>query len=480
MDTLKKYSLLVMILSISISILVSSSFFGFIVTLIIILLTFVNSKHGLYFLFFFFPIRPFLIEINSGLKYAGDFVILTLLFFALYSLRKKPLTHLNQYLLFIPFLLFLLIGSISAILSEVSFVAIIFELRALLITFFLVFIFSTMTLSERDKHGLMWLSILMGTFLALHGLIEKISHRTILLPEAWINWELSSVNIMRIYGLTGNPNVLGTFLLIVFFITLFAMNVYKKYTFVLLCLAGLLLGTTLLTYSRGSILAFTIAGLLFIVLSKDWNVFRNALLSILIGSLLIYYPVNTLVTPKLTNVNNSEQTEKKPLKTGNELTKDDNGGFLQRFTQVFSEDIINKSSEWGRLFLVFKGLEIFTDHPVIGTGFATYGDSATLAYGSPIYDQYDLPQESGMYTDNQYIQLLVQTGIIGSLFFVVFILLLFQQFRRRKSEKIAHVMFALLLCSTILALFYNILEEKIFTLYFYSAVGLFMKENKEP
>ena len=58
------------------------------------------------------------------------------------------------------------------------------------------------------------------------------------------------------------------------------------------------------------------------------------------------------------------------------------------------------------------------DYPIIGTGFGTYGDSASLSYQSPIYEKYRITTE--IYSDNQYIQIITQTGTLRCYFICSF------------------------------------------------------------
>ena len=51
---------------------------GLIATVVIGLLFLMNPKQGILFIIVYFPVRPFLIEVNDGLKYAGDFVVVLL------------------------------------------------------------------------------------------------------------------------------------------------------------------------------------------------------------------------------------------------------------------------------------------------------------------------------------------------------------------------------------------------------------------
>jgi O-antigen ligase len=446
-----------------------------------------DKKSGLLLLFVYFPIRPFLIEMNGGFKLLGDALILFL--FALtiidYIKYKKPIPRLTNYLVTIGIILFCVIGSISAFATGVELKAVIFQNRAFLITFLMIFIVGETTFTRRDIRRFAGITIIMGSLLSVHGLIEFITSRTWFVPEAWENWNLSSVNEMRVYGLTANPNVLGTYLSICLFTTLYAYHSFRKYKWVLLPAAVLMLGVLCLTYSRGSILAFGIAFILYILLTRDWKMIKMFVVSVVVGLCIIYYPANAAKTfvsqgnpdhqspssqvDEQENENEQEQHDKNQSQSST---------FSNRFKEIFSDDIIQKSTEWGRLYVVFKGIDIYMEHPVIGTGFGTFGDSATLSYGSPITDEYGLPEE--MYSDNQYIQFLVETGTLGTLFVLFFIIGLFVLLWKRRGQTLSPVLFSLIVAALLMALFYNVLEEKILTLYFYSILGYFLYRGRNP
>ena len=475
---------------IGISILVPLIFTHLAVSLVTIALTLLlvlkDKKSGLLLLFIYFPIRPFLIEMNSGFKLLGDILILFL--FALtiieYIRDKKPLSRLTNYLVTIGIILFCVIGSISALTTGVGLNAVIFQNRAFLITFLMVFIVGEAGFTRRDINRFVGVTIIMGSLLSLHGLIEFISSRTMFVPEAWENWNLSSVNEMRVYGLTANPNVLGTYLSICLFTTLYAYHTFRKYKWALLTAAVFMLGVLCLTYSRGSILAFGIAFILYILLTRDWKMLKMFVISVVVGLCVIYYPANaakTFVTQEnpdyQTPSSQVKQQEKEKEKKQGEK-QHQSSAFSNRFKEIFSDDIIQKSTEWGRLYVVFKGIDIYMEHPVIGTGFGTFGDSATLSYGSPIAETYGLPDE--MYSDNQYIQFLVETGTLGTLFVLFFILGIIVHLWKRRGETISPVLFSLIVAALLMALFYNVLEEKILTLYFYSILGYFLYKERKP
>ncbi|MGD6958472.1 O-antigen ligase family protein [Rossellomorea aquimaris] len=445
-----------------------------------------EKKSGLLLLFVYFPIRPFLIEINNGFKLLGDVVIVFLFVLTIieYIKHKKTFTGLTKYLVTSGIILFCLTGTIAAFTTGVELKAIVFQNRAFLITFLLVFVLGELTFTRKDIKRFVGITVIMGTILSIHGLIEFISSRTLFVPVAWENWNLSSVNEMRVYGLTANPNVLGTYLSICLFATLYAYQTFHKYKWPLISAAILMLGVLCLTYSRGSILAFGIAFILYILLRKDWKMLKSFVVIVVIGLCIIYYPANTAKTyvaqegPNRTNP--SSQVDEHDIEDEmehNDTKQSPSSTFSNRFKEIFSDDIIQKSTEWGRLYVVFKGIDIYMEHPVIGTGFGTFGDSATLSYGSPISDQYGLPDR--IYSDNQYIQFLVQTGTIGTLFVLFFIVGIMIQLWKRRSDTITPVLFSLTIAALLMALFYNVLEEKILTLYFYTLLGYFLYKERD-
>ncbi|MEI2392930.1 O-antigen ligase family protein, partial [Priestia megaterium] len=87
--------------------------------------------------------------------------------------------------------------------------------------------------------------------------------------------------------------------------------------------------------------------------------------------------------------------------------KKENDQGYKRYTQAFSKETVKESSSFGRVYFVKKAVEVFKDHPVIGTGFGTFGGAATLAHSSPIYKDYNIGFD--FYSDNQYILTLTET-----------------------------------------------------------------------
>lgn len=73
----------------------------------------------------------------------------------------------------------------------------------------------------------------------------------------------------------------------------------------------------------------------------------------------------------------------------------------------------------GRLFSVQKALAVAKEHPLLGTGFGTFGSAASLTWTPDTYGAYGL--YSGFYSDCQYSSILGETGFLGLAVFLAWL-----------------------------------------------------------
>ncbi|WP_077329227.1 O-antigen ligase family protein [Virgibacillus siamensis] len=407
------------------------------------------QKYGIYLLLIYFPVRTLLIELAPVLRFLGDVIIVGMF---LHILLQDPVGLLKKYKFTWFFLLFVAVGVVVGLLQGVALMAVIIQVRTFLIPFLLIYIVGEMRMGQEFQQHFVSVSFVMGVLVALHGLIAKISHRTWLMPDSWQAWDLAAINSGRIYGTLGNPNILATYLCIVFFLVVFFRKRFTWHTY-----AGLIViaGTVVLTYSRGTLLAFVIGLVVMSFLWRNWKIVWRTVFAFLVAVALIYFPAKAVA--ELTSDGLEE-----PVDEVTETGSISSSLFVKRFLEMFSGETIEKSAGSGRIYIVLKGLEIFLDQPLVGTGFGTYGDTASLFYKSPIYEKYNVLD--GLYTDNQYVQILVETGIVGA-----FLVLLFFWRTIRSGN---NFYFFLLIAGTIAGFFYNILEDKTFVLYLFVFLGL--------
>ncbi|GAA0604795.1 hypothetical protein GCM10009001_22540 [Virgibacillus siamensis] len=409
------------------------------------------QKYGIFLLLIYFPVRTLLIELIPVLRFLGDVVIIGMF---LHIFFRDPAGLLKKYRFTGYFLAFIAVGAVVALLNGVEPMAVAIQLRTFVMPFLLIYIVGEMRLdSPRDfLQQVVSISFVMGVLVSLHGLIAKVSHRTWLMPDSWEAWDLAAINSGRIYGATGNPNILATYLCIVFFLVIFFRRRFTWHTY-----AGLILiaGTVVLTYSRGTLLAFAIGLVVVSLLKQNWRMIGRTAFAFAVAVLLIFFPANAM--SMLTS-----DGRQAPAEDVSNTESMDASLFVERFLEMFSGETIEKSMGSGRIYIVLKGMQIFLDHPVVGTGFGTYGDTASLFYESPIYDEYDVRE--GMYTDNQYMQILVETGVIGALLMLLFFW--------RTAGMGGEFYFLMLVAGTIAGIVYNILEDKTFVLYLFMFLGL--------
>lgn len=430
-----------------------------------------RPKNALLLLILYVPIRPLFVEVNSGLKLAGDVITFVTFARVLWDTRSNWKSWFSFQWFEWGFFAFLAFGTIIGLTKGVGITAIVFQLRTFLIMYLLYYIISRMKITKEDYYRFAWVTVQTALLISVHGIIEKISLRTFLLPETWVYKTLSMTNAVRIYGLPGNPNSLAIYLgfAIMLVLMLMKMSKGKQLLFLRISLV-LFFGIMLLTFSRGTWLAIALGFAVYILLTRQFRMLKSLVLAGVLGYVFVLLPVNLGV--------------QLAQHIGIDGGSGGAGGISNRFKETFDEKNLGLMAESGRLFYIKKGFEVFGDHPVTGTGLATFGDSATLSYGSPIYEKYGIRSDiyggKYFYSDNQYIQVLAETGIIGALLFAVFLIgMLVLFWKHRKEGAFPNIMIAMWLSTCAMGMYYNIWELKIFTLYYFLILGAYMTYIRE-
>lgn len=476
MNTPRTQSLVVlgMLALIGLALLVPTTKVGLAVTLVVALVALFQPKAGLIALFAYFPVRPVLQELNPALKLAGDLIVLAVFARVVWDSRKD-IKSLFQFKIFeIAFFLFLAVGALSAYFTtNIGLSAIIFELRAFLIMYLVYYSLRRLSITKQDILHVVWLTFAFGILLAVQAIIEKLSLRTMFMPDQWVYRQLSTNNFQRVYGLINNPNILALYLSFASMLTMYGYKSLSSRIVKGLVWIGLtlMMGVWILTLSRGAWIALVIASLVYVAYTRRWKVIAAAALIIAIGYGTVTVPVTKATTYFKTH---NYFTEKKTV--NNTVQKRKQKVNIHRVKEVIDKSTYEKSLESGRLYVINKGFTIWKDYPITGSGFATFGDSATKTYPSPIYKTYALP--TGLFTDNQYIQVLVETGAVGALFFGIFLLgLVYQSFRLRKIHPLAIPAMAVVVAALWCGMLYNIWEDKTISLFLFALLGVLLSKQ---
>ncbi|NYE03628.1 hypothetical protein F4694_000347 [Bacillus niacini] len=468
-------SILLGVLLVIIGLFIPNPIIGIVICLILAAVVFYDEKIALLFLIVLVPIRPFLIVYNTGFKFVADILIFFLLLKVIYNHRTNIRNLFRFHLLEISYILFLLVGILSAFITGVSPITIIMQVRAFLVFFLLYYIVKRIKIGEKDIRDFAFTTFITAVVLSIHGLIEKISVRTLLLPELWANMNLSPTNKTRVYGLISGPNELALYLLIAFFISFYLLaNTKGKMRIFIYIGMTLMLSVFLLTYSRGAVLAIGAFLIVYLIVNRKIHHFKSVLI-IVIASAVTFFAAASLSE----YVDKHIIVEKVPSETDGQNHTGKNGG-LNRFKEALSEETIELSTADGRVYYVKKAIEVFKDKPIFGYGFATFGGSATQTYSSPIYERYEIAWN--FYSDNQYIQILAETGIIGVLLVALFIYGIFRiTWALRKGSIVSPLLLFFLFGGVTSAVVYNILENDVFMLYYFIVLGYAYQllENKK-
>ncbi|MGB2993473.1 MAG: O-antigen ligase family protein [Paenisporosarcina sp.] len=443
-----------------------NSILGYLVSFVLFIVALASPKKAILLLLLYVPIRPFLIEFNPSLRLAGDLMIagafLNVVWQSRHNLRSLLSFHVFEY----GYFAFLIIGSFSAIVNRIEIGPIVLQLRAFIIFYLIYYIVKRLDIKKEDiiqvLHVFIWTTLL----IIIQALIEKLSIRGLFMPEAWKQLPLSSKNRVRIYGMVGNPNVLGIYLGFAYFLFYYAKKYILQYNKVWMqILQYVTIGIFVLTYSRGTWIGFFIIALVYVIASRNFVLFKTIVIQVAIALVVIVLPINLL-----TNFIEDTSIGQEKVQNIQKFDVGGSSGFVDRVGSTFSDDTITGSQSSGRLFIVKKGFEVFKDYPIMGTGFSTFGDSASLSRISPISAKYEIDRT--FYSDNQYIQIIVQTGILGVISFAVFLLGMLVALVKIKRSKLTKLMIGIVFGAFFMGLVYNLWEADVFTLLFFAFLAV--------
>ena len=205
---------------------------------------------------------------------------------------------------------------------------------------------------------------------------------------------VSETNIStRAFAFFGSPNVLGTVLAMVVLVALgLFLSEKNKYVAGISVLATVV---TVFTFSRSAWIGLVVGIALVLVIRN----YKLVIFSPLALFALLFSQVRT------------------------------------RLFTVLTPSYWFDSSLDGRLWSLNNGFHIWAKYPLFGTGPGTYGGKLALNASSPVYLQGIQNGYVALYfTDNQWLQLLVQTGLVGVVIFALFVAEMFYHLVSQYNE----------------------------------------------
>lgn len=314
-----------------------------------------------------------------------DFLAPTLILVALIFANKEKIIIRKFHLWYLFFLLAAAFSALLAVFSGLSAMMLFFGWAV----FALFFVALVASQSIKDKmqmlKGLVWASIP----ISLVGIYQFFSESP---KKEWFStFEQASG---RAYGFFGSPNVLGILMCLVVFLSLGIYLREKKNSYLLVtALSALAIGLSL---SRTAWLAlFMSIAVAMLVYRPKWALYSPLALIL-------------LIIPKIRD----------------------------RILILFSPNYWLDSSLDGRFWSYINSVYLFKKYPILGTGPGSYGGKLAQNYASPVYLWGIQNGYTALYyTDNQYLEILVQTGILGIAAFLGFAISVFAALLRVFKEK---------------------------------------------
>lgn len=411
-----------------------------------------NFLQGLIlFLIIFIPYREVLsYYTTSSVKALPDLFILLL--FIMYVLKNKFRLKFNS--IDFAYIAFLLVAFVSTvILNKVGIKSYILEARSIVLYYILYFMVRNTKLSDNFYELFSKIIFYNTILLVLLSIIEKVSNKIFLFPLKWAESIIYADNFVRAYGMFNNPNTYAAYLLFAIIIMFYfehVLNFNINRLFYIFSISGIVL-----TASRSTMISLGLFIIFALIVYRKKDILITFGSSILI-SLIIIFSINNFNVYYTKNFMNDQSKINDILKNTNSAAN--------RFNELTDDEILDKSGSDGRVYSVRTGIKIFRDYPILGTGFGTYGDAASLIIQPNLYKTYNIRKD--FYADNEYIKVLVETGALGTVLYLVFLGAILFKYKKNSYKILSCIILGFL------GLFYNIFEIQILSFLFWFLLSL--------
>lgn len=397
------------------------------------------------------PFRDLLSEfVFTGFKVIPDLIVVG--FLAVFLFHKKMKIRFD--LIDVAYVAFIAFAFITTILiNHEGIVRFILQIRSICLYYILYYMIKNLDLKDEtyESFGKV-LSIVVYLVVTL-SVVEVVTNKQLLFPQTWSENIIYYDNFIRAYSMFNNPNTYAAFLIFSF---IYKYQITKEYwsknniVFTIMTFLGIYISVSRSTLIL--LILFLVLRLLTYLIqckkNKESFKFNRYVAISLLLSLLCWGAV-TVANNVYLVVTSSGQNE---------------SGALDRFGHMFNDQIVSESSTDGRIYNIKKGIEIFQEYKITGTGFGTYGSAASLMKESSLVEKYDLSKD--LYSDNEYIVILVETGIIGTILFLLFLFSIIWKYHKDWFKLAFCIVFAGL------GMFYNVLEVQPLAFLFWTCLAI--------
>lgn len=430
----------------------------------------------------FVPFRLIISEyVGEFSKLLSDIIIAILILILIFN-RKKKIEFKTPDLLYLLFFLVAFIGTI--VVNDNKIINFLAELRSLGNYYLLYFFLRNYKLDKEHYYFLLKTIKIVFFIIFSLAIIEKVFDKSILFPKEWA-LKYSNLNSGRTYTILNSPNTFGAYVTFIWVMDYVFNNKNKQKQSIIFNVISVC--SIFLSASISSTILFFSSFLFFNVFyerkkqKNDFIMLVINFLTILVFSILLFFSILSLnefyknsKSEKSDNViientgeikdddNNivDEKEATETTKTTETSESIDNNTVVKRFNNLFTSKYYVDSLRDGRIYRVIKAIEVYKDNTIWGTGFGTFGSSASKVLGgkSPVYEKYDIKDD--FYSDNQYICILVETGTIGSIIFISFMFTLLWAYRKNRIKLYVCIIFYGF------GMFYNVFEIQVLFLFF--------------
>lgn len=429
------------------------------------------KKAGFYLILFlcvFIPFRSPISDLTiSAAKLIPDLLIIGLLAWYAIEIRFRFDFKIQDVL----FIAYVGVSAITTIFfNDVPISVLLMQIRSISVNYVIYFVVRNFNFGKKEFIKVVQVLQIVTYVLFAFAVVEKITSKSVLFSEEVAMGIVYPSNFARVYSLLYNPNTYGLFLSVAFFTSAyksFFLGEKNNIAFYIITITSIFM-----SMSRSTLIIMCIGIVVFIALlllsksaKKDWKrvIIRTVIVVVAVG--IITNALSLVTTLYYDNVINNSDGVNEQLST---VAKDSMGlSTADRLSEMRDDEIYENSATNGRIFSVMTGLKIFKEYPLFGTGFGTYGSGASLNWnngkGPATYEKFGVFYP--FYSDNEYIKVLVENGLVGALLFVAFLI-----FVLKASLKNSLKLFMCILMAWY-GMFYNIMEIQIGTMLLWSILS---------
>lgn len=282
-------------------------------------------------------------------------------------------------------LLFVAVSALSTLVNHSSFLRFGATMRGLFLLYAVGFCVARLPVDRKWLRRALWGSAFSLGLVTLVGLLEALGWGQ---PRVWLS-AMTGVNAGRIVSLLKNPNTLGSYLVMMFFLGVWLLPRER------LPWLAALIPVLYYTFSRSAWLGFVFAlALAWPVLPwKSWAKILGVGAAITVLIVVLDQPLANFSFP------------------GGGAT----GNPVNRLKSTLQEHEIGNSMFNGRLFILKIAFDTIQERPLLGYGSGTFGGGGTVI--QDLVQRYRMPKN--IYSDSQYSRVIIETGALGILAFAL-------------------------------------------------------------